>query len=129
MPHTVLFKCIGAVRDSGSQDTLRLCRNRKASGWTVPVGMKPEPTNVKDARTISFECEIDSKWKRVGYVISEILDEVHAAMSARKILSVKFGWVKYTTDWRRSGPGYFAAIAVTKKGQWEPNVVRYKSTR
>ncbi len=29
MPHTVLFKCIG---DSGSQDTLRLCRNRKASG-------------------------------------------------------------------------------------------------
>ncbi len=47
--------------------------------------MKPEPTNVKDARAISFECEIDSKWKRVGYVISEILDEVHAAMSASSV--------------------------------------------
>ncbi len=98
VPHTVLFKCIGAVRDTRSQNTLRLCRDRMArmaSGWTVPVRMKPEPTNVRDARAISFECEIDSKWKRVDYVISEILDEVHAAMSARKIMSIKFDWVRY----------------------------------
>ena len=38
------------------------------------------------------------------------------------ILNVKFGWIRYVTDWRRSGPGYFAGIAVTKKGQWEANV-------
>ena len=68
VPHTVLFKCIGAVRDSRSQETLRLCRELMAGRWTVTIRMKHEPTNVKDARAIAFECEVDDKWRRIGYV-------------------------------------------------------------
>ena len=50
VPHTVVFKCIGAVRDTDSQTTLRTARDRLASGWTVPVRMRPEPTNIRDLR-------------------------------------------------------------------------------
>ena len=59
-----------------------------ASGSTVPVRMIPEPTNVRDARAIVFECQIENQWKRVGYVVSEILEEVHAAISARRMSSL-----------------------------------------
>ena len=124
-----VFKCIGAVRDVNSQTSLRTCRDRMANGWTVPVTMEHEPTNIKDVKAIAFKCEIDGKWHRIGYVVSEILEEVHAAISADQIVSVRFAWVKYVTDWTRSGPGYFAGIGVTKKGQWEAKVLRYKSTR
>ena len=58
-----------------------------------------------------------------------ILDEVHYAIGNNLVVEVKFQWVKYITDWIRSGPGYFAGIAVTSSDQWESNVVRFKSTR
>lgn len=62
-PHTVVFKCIGAVRDSDSQTTLRAARDKLADHYSVPVRMRPEPTNIKDSRAIMFECEMNGKWK------------------------------------------------------------------
>ena len=129
VPHTVVFKCIGAVRDTDSQTTLRTARDRLASGWTVPVRMRPEPTNIRDSRAVVFECKLDGKWIKVGYVVSNILDEVNAAINSNEILDVQFKWVKFITMWTRSGPGYYAGISVTKNGQWEPNVLRFRSTR
>ena len=39
-------------------------------------------------------------------MVSEILEEVHAAINAGKIMSVDLAWVRYITAWRRSVPGY-----------------------
>ena len=128
-PHTVIFKCIGAVRDESSQATLCAARDRLSKGYTVPVRITPEPTNIYDSKAIAFVCEIDLKWKRVGYVVKEILNEVHSVLNENKVLSVKFEWIKYVTNWTRSGPGYFAGISVTKSGQWPSNVVKHRSTR
>ena len=44
-------------------------------------------------------------------------DILHEALS---IVEVKFQWVKYITDWTRSGP---AGVAVTKSCQWERRVL------
>lgn len=115
VPHTTVFKCIGAARDTQSQVYLRTARDRMLSGYTVPVRMRPEPTNIVNPRAIVFECELDGKWKKIGYVVSDILDEVHAAISSNLIISVKFKCIKYVTHWTRSGPGYFAGISITKK--------------
>ena len=41
--------------------------------------MRPEPTNIFDSRAIVFECESENKWKKIGYVVTEILEPVHAA--------------------------------------------------
>ena len=126
--HTVTFKCIGAQRDE-YRDTLREACDRLVKGFTVPVRLFPEPDNVKDSKAIAFQCELDGKWFRIRYVVKELLDEVHAALKEKKKLSVKFLWIKYITDWRRSGPGYFAGINISKNGDWAPIVSHYSSTR
>ena len=128
VPHTIVFKCIGAARDTLSQAALRCARDRMLHGWTVPVRMRPEPTNIADSRAIVFECELDTKWEKIGYVVSEILDEVHIAMTRNLIMSVDFKCIKYVTHWTRSGPGYFAGITVTKNGPWDHRVKLYSST-
>lgn len=61
-----MFKCIGSVRDADYQNTLRVARDLIARAETVPVRVNPEPTNIKDARALVFECEIDKEWKRLG---------------------------------------------------------------
>ncbi len=85
VPHTIVFKCIGASRDSQSQASLQTARGVIASGGTVPVRMRPEPTNIVDSRAIVFEHEIEKKWKTIGYVVTDILDHVHVAISSGSI--------------------------------------------
>ena len=99
-----------------------------ASGGTVPVRMRFEPTNPVDSRAIMFECEIENKWRKIGYVVNEILDPVHAAITSGAIISVSFKCVKYVTHWTVSGPGYYAGINVTRHGPWNRLVKRYQST-
>jgi hypothetical protein len=119
--HTVVFKCIGATKDITSQAALRTARERYES---YSVKLTPEPTNIKDSKAICFQCEIDGKWICIGYVVSEILDEVHDAIQNQSIVDVKFAWIKYITDWSLSGPGYFAGISVSKKGMWPIKVTK-----
>lgn len=125
VPHTVVFKCIGA---SQSQDALRVAQDRMSKGWTVPVRMRPEPTNIVDSQAIVFECELDGKWKKIGYVVRDILNEVHTAMGSNLITSVQFKCIKYVTHWSQSGPGYYAGISVTKNGPWDHKVKLFRST-
>ena len=64
--------------------------------------MKPD---IKDARAVVFECKLEDKWQKTGYVGKDILEAVHFAIDNNLVISVKFQWVKYITDWARSGPG------------------------
>ena len=91
--HTVVFKCIGAVRDTQSQRVLYQAKNKLDSGWSVPVRMIPKPTNVKYARAVVFECKLEDKWEKIGYVVRDILEEVHSALNNNLVLEVKFQWV------------------------------------
>ena len=86
---------------------------------SVRVGLFPEPTNPVDAKAIAIKCQLDGNdWHRIGYIVREALDEVHAALQQNAITSVSFGWVKSRIDFHRSGPGFYAAIAITRKGSW-----------
>ena len=51
------------------------------------------------------------------------------ALSNGDISSVKFAWIKYITDWKRCGPGFFAGVSVTKRGVWPNTVRKVASTR
>ena len=125
--HTVTFKCIGSVRDMASQEVLSKASAKWNEGGVVPLGLTPEPTNPKDSKAIAFECLVSDKWERIGYVVKEALDSVHCALSESKILSVQFDWIKYIVYWYRSGPGWYAGIKITRKGNWSTDVVRSKS--
>ena len=117
--HTVLFKCIGATRDGQQQSALERANELLRAKRIVRVALFPEPKNPVDAKAIAIKCELDDNgWHRVGYIVREALDDVHLALQANAITSVSFGWVKFRIDFHRSGPGFYAAIAITRKGCW-----------
>lgn len=127
--HEVVFKCIGATKSRDYQNVLKKARDVIIAGHRVPVKLCPEPLNPYNPKAIAFQCCMDGKWYRIGYVVDEIVSEVHAAMDQHAITSVEFSWIRYITEWSRSGPGFFAGIAVTKSGAWPACVVRAGSTK
>ena len=127
--HTVTFKCIGTTHDLNSQEVLRSVNTLLGSGEEVPVKIVPEPDNQYDSKAIAFQCKVDGKWHRIGYIVREALDNVHRALMQKKIISVKFAWVKYLVIWMRSGPGYYAGINIAIDGEWSQEVCRCASTR
>ena len=102
--------------------SIRILYGRLAKGFTVLVRLTPEPNNVKDSRAIAFQCELDRKWFQIGK------GAIHAALRNKQILNVRFSWIKFITDWRRSGPSYFAGINISKNGDWDPTVTQFSST-
>ena len=73
-------------------------RDTLDQGHDVPIVLTPEPTNPVNSRAIAFTCMVNGKWHRVGYVVNEILDEVHQALSRGEVVKVNFAWVEYISD-------------------------------
>ena len=91
---TATFKCIGVTRDPSYQDSLLAVHKLMKEGKSVPIKLVPEPTNPFDSRAISFQCQLNGKWKVIGYVVKELCDSVHDALSNQSITCTKFAWVK-----------------------------------
>ena len=100
------------------QEVLRRAKDLCAMGMDVPVKIAPEPDNPKDSRAIAI-CYVDGTWNQIGYLVREVLEEVHKAIEHNKIhvLFVKFAWISYIAEWTRSGPGFFAGINISKNGE------------
>ena len=75
--HTLTFKVIGTKKEKVYQDILEKCRDALQSGKDVAVRVTPEPENLFDSRAIAFVCYMDGRWHRIGYVMHEILEDVH----------------------------------------------------
>ena len=76
-----------------------------------------EHSNPRDSRELAFVCQIEGEHCTIGYVVSELVEEVHSANDSGGILSMEFAWVRYIIDWSRSGPGFFAGINIEKRGR------------
>ena len=63
----------------------------------------------------------------MGYVVKELCTDVQEALNTNSVLLVKFEWIKYKAM-PRSGPGYYTAIAITRKEKWSRNVHSLQST-
>lgn len=124
---TVTFKCVGVTRDPVYQAALGSARKLIQEGLTVPVKLVPEPNNPFDSRAISFQCYIDNSWKIIGYLVKEVCDSVHEALQSNSVVSTNFAWVKYKIV-RTTGPGYYAAVDVTRKGMWPSKVKQSANT-
>lgn len=127
--HIVTFKCIGAVRDEKQQRALQLAFEARRKGEVVDVKIEPEPKNPYDSRAIAFLCHVEGSWHRIGYIVREVLEEVHAAINARNILWVTFAWVSYLLQWTRSGPGFYAGINIARRGDWSHTCIMSASTK
>ena len=100
----------------------KCCAKLANSFKTIKICL--QNSNQYDTRAIAFMCYIDNKWQRVGYVVQECLEHVHKALLECQIVSVKLCWAKYLVCWSRSGPGYYAGINVSLRGEWHRDVVR-----
>ena len=85
------------------------------------VKLVPDPTNQFDSRAISFQCEINGKWN------IKLCDNVRDALSTNSIVSTEFAWIKYKII-RTTGPGYYAAVDVMRKGAWSSTVKQSANT-
>ena len=123
----VTFKGIGVLRDQDIQALLKeIIIDRRDKGENISVKLSPEPDNLFDSRAICFEANVDGIWKRIGYVFSEIVEEVHSAIENNSVVCITFAWVKYKL-WKKA-PGYYAAVNITRTGHWSPPVHRASST-
>ena len=61
---------------------------------------------------------MQGKWTRVGYVIRELIEEVHDALSKNEIVNVEFQWIRYMFKGFASGPGFYAAW-YTSHAKWQ----------
>lgn len=68
---------------------------------------------------IAFQCLMDKKRKVIGRSAKELCDTVLEAIASGDTVSTKFAWVKYIIV-STTGPGYYAAIDITRK--WSPFV-------
>ena len=73
------FKCIGTTHNFNAQEVLRKVSTLLEQGEQVPVKVIPEPDNQYDSKAITFQCKVDSKWHKIGYIVREALDDVHRA--------------------------------------------------
>ena len=101
-------------------------RDRRELGEDFVVKLIPEPENVADSRAIRFGVNIDGTWRTIGYVVREIVEEIHSAIETNSIVSTEFAWVKYKL-WKKA-PGYYAAVTITRSGQWSQSVCKARST-
>jgi len=127
--HTISFKVIGCTKETRYQQALQVASRQLDVGVHVPVHIEVEPGNPVDPNAIAFMCNVNGSIQRIGYVVKEAKSAVLQALNVNDIIAVKFKWVRYVTDWYRMGPGYFAAVNITKKGMWPVQVVRARSTR
>lgn len=125
--YSLVFKCIGSTKDQRYQHALKAARD--CGHYSVPVRLVHETNNPHDARALAFACQIEGIPYTIGYVVSELLEEVHTAINNNNIISVKFSWIRYITDWTKSGPGFYAGVEITKKGPWSQTATRSSSTR
>ena len=125
--HTVTFKCIGTTKEDRYQETLARIAQLRNADQEVLCKLQPEPENPFDSLAIAFRCEIDSYWHTIGYVVKEALDDVHEALSAKKITAVSFDWVKFVIYWRT--PGWYAGIKISRIGEWSRTVVLSQSAK
>ncbi|XP_065894132.1 uncharacterized protein [Dysidea avara] len=126
--HSVVFKCIGVHKDMEYQDTLALASRNKNDGKTVSVKLKPEPDNPHDTNAVAFMCQADegAEWKRIGYVVREAASEVLGVINAKKIINVRFRWIKFLPYFKNRG--WYAGIIITRNGEWSRQVLRSRAT-
>ena len=72
--HSVIFKCMGTVKKRKYQEILAVVSLKIHNGETLPVRLRPEPNNSKDSNAIAFDCQIESYWEKIGFVVHEALN-------------------------------------------------------
>ena len=115
--HTITFKCVGTMKERRYQEILKQVSQLPMED--VRVKLQPEPDNPYDSKAIAFVVNLNGKEHRIGYVVHELLDEVHHDLSGNLIKRVQCAWVKFIVEWPKSDPGYYCGCTHYKERDME----------
>ncbi len=104
MCYTPLFLNVLGQPMNPSTKSYLLMALKKRRGEVTDV-RHPEPFNQYDSSAIAIEGFVDHSWERVGYLVREVLENVHTAQQDNKIVLVELQRVNFITHWTRSQPG------------------------
>lgn len=124
--HTIAFKVMGVTKLEGVQNLLLKMRELHDEGANLSIILSPEPDNPVDRDAIAFKCNLDGTFITLGYIARNLTGEVSAAMKDNLITEIKLKYIRYRF-WQ-SGPGYYAAVNITRKGMWSSKVCMHAST-
>lgn len=121
--HTLPFKCIGAAHEKEYQESLEQAHHvLHEQKKDVAVRLRPEPNNINDGNAIAIDMDYGSDWKVVGYIAKELCYYLHPLLAADDIVNVYVEHIVFRVDFLKYG--FYPKIMITRRGQWDQNVVR-----
>lgn len=118
---TDTFPVKGSFWDSRYQESLIKCVERKAKGENIGVRACFETDNLRDKNAIKFEVLYFNAWHVIGYCSVEKIPKLTKAIRRKEISSRKLKYVKRKWVHPISAFRYYAAVSITKQGQWDRN--------
>ncbi|XP_035694411.1 exonuclease 1-like [Branchiostoma floridae] len=117
--HEIAFKVMGVTKKLRRQEVLVIGRK-----MTQPptVDIIPDPDNFYDANAIAVRLHTDKGPEIVGYIVTELTQYVHPLLNTDRLVCVRAGNITLRTEFLH--PGYYMKLLITKKGKWEPAVVK-----
>ena len=118
---TDTFAVKGSFWEGRYQESLIKCLERKAKGEIVGVRACFETDNLRDKNAIKFEVLYFNPWHVIGYCSVEKIPKLTIAIRRGELSSCKLKYVKRKWIQPINAFRYYAAVCVTKEGQWDRN--------
>ena len=119
--HTLPFKCIGAAHENDYQQHLEQA-HLVLHKQEKPVKVALRPETVKDANAIAIDMDYGTEWIHVGYIASELCKYLHPLIATGDIVDVFVQHIVFRVEFLNIG--FYPKIMITRRGEWEPMVVR-----
>lgn len=118
--HCLPFKVMGVTYNTIIQDHLEAA---KAVGCSlVSAKLEAEPNNQYDSNAIAVFIDYGNNWVKIGYIAKELTRYIHPLLANGNIITVNVKHIKFCIVYMRVG--YYITINISKKGQWEDQVIR-----
>ncbi|KAJ7324075.1 Rad2 nuclease [Desmophyllum pertusum] len=118
--HTLPFKVMGVAYNTAYQNHLEAAK--EAGPAFVSAKIESETENPYDCNAIAVFINYGSAWEKIGYIAKELTRYIHPLLDNGKIVSVRVQHVTFRMSYLKVG--YYIAIEITRKGQWEQKVLR-----
>ena len=118
--HCLPFKVMGVTYNTTIQDHLQAAKAVDCS--LVSAKLEAESNNQYDSNAIAVFIDYGSNWVKIGYIARELTRYIHPLLANGNIVTVNVKHIKFCIVYMRVG--YYITINITKKGQWEEQVIR-----
>ena len=124
--HCLPFKVMGTCYSKARQDSLKEAfEYLNEHNRPVYAKLQAEPENTHDKSAIAVYLMSSSDYEKVGYIASELTRYLHPLLKDPSLL-VSVKKIRFCTTFLMIG--FYLTIDITRRGQWEKQVIRASRT-